>query len=371
MKKAIIGILLLVFLTGCWDQLQLRDLQLVDIAGFDLDEENEGFLLHYIVTSLKGAGQGGGGEATSEMTTLKGTSLVQAIGEGQYTDKAPFLGINTRLYMMSKSFAENEPIKHLNFLLYAPYASINTPLVVFEGKISELLKMNSVSTQDFTKKLNHFITEAEKNSIMPSFTMMQFIQSEKEPLEGIAIPKLKQSPDSGIVFDGVLLFHKGQYSGEELNRDQVRMVMLMLGKDIGRQRYTGKFKKNNGKELAYGFAVKKGISRITVHPEIFGLPIVDIDIHLKIHVFELGKPGSILKPDYINRMEKELSKHLEEKSLKTIETLQKGNCDLLGIGQHLKAFHPDIWKSLDWSKDYPELPIKPNIDVQILNSNAQ
>lgn len=369
MKKTIIGILSIVFLTGCWDQLQLRNLQLVDIAGFDLDEENGVFSLHYIVTSLKGAGQGGG-EATSEMTTLRGPSLVQAIGEGQYTDKAPFLGINTRLYMMSKSFAANNPIKHLYFLQYAPYASINTPLVVFEGKISDLLS-DSSSTQDYTKKLSNFIQTTEENAILPSVSMMQFIQSMNEPLEGIAIPKLKQSPESGMEVDGALLFHRGKYSGEELTKEQVQMVMLMLGKDMGRQRYTGKFKKNNGKDLTYGFSVKKGDSKITVHPASFGLPDVDIDILLKIHVYELGNAGSILKPDYINKMEKELNKHLEVKSLKTIETLQKGECDLLGIGQHIKAFYPDIWKSMDWIKNYPELSIKPNINVQILNSSAQ
>ncbi|MDQ7861742.1 hypothetical protein RCO48_14505 [Peribacillus frigoritolerans] len=33
----------------------------------------------------------------------------------------------------------------------------------------------------------------------------------------------------------------------------------------------------------------------------------------------------------------------------------------------LKAYHPNSWKSLNWSKDYPRLPIKPNIDVQIIN----
>lgn len=371
MKKVIIGIVSLVFLTGCWDQLKLRNLQLVDIAGFDFDEENEEFLLHYVVTKLKGAGQGGGGEAASEMTILKGPSLVQAIGEGQFTDKAPFLGINTRVYVMSKSFAKNDPIKHLYFLLYAPYASINTPVVVFDGDISEQLKMNTDSSPDFTKKFNQFILSTEQNSLMPSVTMMQFIQSLNEPLEGIAIPKLRQSADSGIEMDGALLFHSGEYSGEDLTRNQVQMVMLMLGKDMGRQRYTGELKRDNGQDLAYGFSVTKGKSKITAHQETFGLPNVDINIHLNIHIFELGKPGSRLKADYMNKMEKELSNHLEKNALKTIKKLQKGNCDLLGVGQHIKSYHPDTWKSLDWNKAYPELSINPNIDVQILNSNAQ
>lgn len=370
MKKAIVGILLLSLLTGCWDRLPLRNLRLVDIAGFDVDEESGDVLLHHVVTTLKGAGQGGG-EPISEMTKLKGPSVVQAVGQGEYIDQAPFLGINTRLYLMSKSFASKDPFKELAFLLYAPYASINTPLAVYDGKMSELLKTKSGSNNDFTKKLNEFILSLDRNSIMPNVTMMQFIQSRDEPLKDIALPKLKQS-DSGIEFDGALLFHEAKYSGEDLSKEQIRMLMLMLGKDIGRQRYTGNITENNeGKDIVYGFSVKKGNSKIIIHPKSYGLPEVSIRVQLQINVFELGQTGSIMKPDYVNRMEKELSKHLEEKAVETIETLQKGNCDIIGIGQHLKAFYPSIWKSLDWSKAYPQLSIKPNFDVQILNSNAQ
>lgn len=370
MKKAIVGILSLLLLTGCWDRLLLRNLKLVDIAGFDVDEENGDVLLHFIVTTLKGAGQGGG-EPNSEMTKLKGPSVVQAIGQGEYTDQAPFLGINTRLYMMSKSFASNDPIKELAFLLYAPYASINSPLVVYDGKMSELVKTKSGSNKDFTKNLNEFISALERNAITPDVTMMQFIQSRIEPMEGIALTKLKQS-DSGIEFDGALLFNEAKYSGEDLSKEQVRMLMLMLGKDIGRQKYTGKITDNNeGKDIAYGFSVKKGDSKITIHPEPSGLPKASIEIDLQINVYELGQSTNMLKSDYVNRMEKELSNHLEEKAVEMIATLQKANCDLIGIGQQLRAFYPSIWKSIDWRKDYSQMAIEPNFEVQILNTNTQ
>ncbi|WP_251026671.1 Ger(x)C family spore germination C-terminal domain-containing protein [Bacillus sp. ISL-46] len=48
--------------------------------------------------------------------------------------------------------------------------------------------------------------------------------------------------------------------------------------------------------------------------------------------------------------------------------MQKANCDVLGIGRQIKAYHPNIWKSINWLKDFPEMSIEPNFDVQILNS---
>ncbi|MCZ8517771.1 spore gernimation protein GerC [Paenibacillus filicis] len=335
-------------------------------------------MLDFVVTLLKKAIQGQG-EPITETTELKGPSLVEAVGQGAYVDKGPFLAINTRNYLMSERFASHDPIPKLAFLLRAPYTSINTPVVVFDGSVSKLLKNISGSKKTFTEKLNDFILSLDRNGIMPTVSMMHFILSREEPLEDIALPLVKQS-DSGIEFGGALLFRQGKNTEAKLGKEQVRMLMLLLGNEKGGQKFIGKLLGSNvGKQpltghsngIKYGFSVKKNSSKIIVHPESSGLPKVYIGVRLKINVFDIGQEVHTLKPDYVNRMEKELSKHLEVVSVATIKTLQKANCDVLGIGKELKAYHPNIWKSMDWRKDYPRLSIKPHFDVQILNSDAE
>lgn len=368
MKKASLVILLLLLLTGCWDQMQLRHLQLVDIASFDLDEESGNIVLQYIVTTLKSAGQGGG-ESSSEITELKGPSLVEAISESEYIDRAPFLGVNTRIYAMSKSFASHNPSPKLNFLLNAPYAAINSPVVVFDGSISKILKTNVKNKKEFTNLLYEFVSSLETNGIMSNVTLMHFIQSNKEPLDDIALPLLKQS-DSDLEFNGALLFRQGTNTGEKLDEEQVRLVMLLLGKDQGKQRLTGHMSENDDGRN-YGVYLKKMDSKITVHPEKNGMPKVKIKVRLKMNSIEAGETVQLLNTNSVNQMEKQLSKHLEEQSMETIKTLQKANCDLLGIGKQLKAYHPNIWKSLKWRKDYPRLSIETNFDVKILNPDTE
>ncbi|TDL74700.1 Ger(x)C family spore germination protein [Rhodococcus qingshengii] len=369
MKKAAIGILSLLLLTGCWDRLPLRNLQLVDIAGLDLDEESGDVELAFIVTKLKSAGQGEG-NPKSEITVLRGPSLVEAVGQGEFIDRAPFLTVNTRTYFLSQRFASHDPVPKLAFLLKAPYSSINTPVVVFDGSISKIFKTKSGNNQEFTKSLHEFIISMDRNGLMPTVSMMRFILSRHEPLEDIALPVLK-SYNSGMELSGAQLFRQGTNTGVNLSKEQVQMLMLLLGKEKGRQRFTGHMSENaEGRQIEYGFSVKKGNSKITVHPKSGGLPKVNIGVRMKINVFELGKSVNILNSDYVNQMEKELSKHLEEKAAETIETLQKANCDILGIGKEIKAYHPNIWKSLDWRKDFPEMTIEPNFDVQILNSQG-
>ncbi|MBT2728003.1 hypothetical protein J7E63_13750 [Bacillus sp. ISL-75] len=38
------------------------------------------------------------------------------------------------------------------------------------------------------------------------------------------------------------------------------------------------------------------------------------------------------------------------------------------MGRQVKAYNPNIWKSINWRKDFPVMSIEPNFDVQILNS---
>lgn len=368
MKKAVIGILSLMLLTGCWDRLPLRNLHLVDIAALDIDKESGDVVLDFIVTKLKSAGQGAG-DPISQMTELKGPSLVEAVGQGDYTDQAPFLAVNTRIYFISKSFASNNPVPKLAFLINAPYASINTPVVVFDGSISKFLKEKSGNKDAFTKNLNEFILFLDRNGIMANVSMMRLILSPEDPLEDIALPLLKPI-NSEIELAGAFLFRQGMSTGKKLSKEQVRMLMLLLGKELGGQKFTGNFSSGN-RRIHYGFSVKKGDSKITVYPESNGLPKVKIGVRLRINVFELGEAGKKLKSDYVKRMEKELSKHLEENAEATIETLQKANCDVLGIGKQIKVYHPNIWKSLNWRNDFPRLSIKPNFEVQILDTDPE
>ncbi|PAE38612.1 Ger(x)C family spore germination protein [Bacillus sp. 7884-1] len=370
MKKATIGILLLLLLTGCWDRLPLKQLHLVNFTGLDWDEESGDVVLNYVVTKLKSPGHGSG-KPNSQMSELRGPSLVEAVGKGEYTDQGPFLSISTGGYIFSKSFASHDPINELAFLLQAPYTAINVPIYIFDGHISKLLKTSEDPKVDFSDKLFDFITNLEKNSIAPKISMMELILSREEPLGDFALPMLKQF-DSKIDLSGAILLRQGKNTGEELSTEQVRMLMLMLGKDKGRQYYTGDFQENGEeKHIQYGFTVKKGDSKIIVQPESSGLPKVKIRVKLKINAIRLKSSIGNLKPDYINRMEKELSNHLEEKSLETIAILQKANCDVLGVGKQLKAYNPTIWKSLNWRKDYPQLSIEPNFDIQILNADPE
>ncbi|XRG79396.1 Ger(x)C family spore germination protein [Rossellomorea sp. GAMAL-10_SWC] len=380
MKKTFILLLLLPLLTGCWDRLDLKKLHLVDVNGFDLNEKNGGVDVFFLITKLKSTGQGTG-EPISEVTVLKGPTLAEAIGQWEFTEQSPFIGISTRVTLISKSFASVDPVSELDFLLRAPYSSINTPIFVVDGDLSKVFEKASDPKKEFSKDLNEFVVSMEKNRTIPTVSKMNFIQSRDDPLCDIALPML--SPiNSHMELSGALLYRSGKPTGKALDRDQVKLMMLLEGGTKGRQRFTGNLERLTGnlsgkngeksysesaKKNNYGFTVKRNFSKITVSNEKNKFPNIKIKVKMQVSTFELGKEGHKIKPDYA-KMEKILSKHFEKMALETIKTMQSANADVLGIGRELKAFHPTIWKSLNWRKDYPKMTIEPKIEIDILNT---
>ncbi|ODG92203.1 hypothetical protein BED47_20670 [Gottfriedia luciferensis] len=374
MKKALILLLLLPLLTGCWDRLDLKKLHLVDVNGFDLNEKTSEVEAFFLVTNLKSTGQGSG-ESHSVVKELKGPTLAEAIGQWEYTDQSPFIGISTRVYLLGKNFASDDAINELDFLLNAPYSSINSPLIVIDGDFSKVFKQASDSNPDFSRELNDFIISMEKNRTIPTVSMMNFIQSKDDKLSDLALPMLTPI-DSNLELSGAMLFRNGKPTGKQLDKDQIKLLMLMEGGNKGRQRFTGNFSNKNGEKYDhkdvekknYGFTVKRNISKITVSKGATKLPKIKIKISLLVSAFELGDKGPKIKPNYV-QLEKELNKHFEKLALNTIKTMQSANSDVLGIGKELKAFHPNTWSSLNWRKDYPRMTIEPKFDIKLINSN--
>lgn len=368
MRKVFILLLLLPLLTGCWDRLPLRRLQFVDLAGLDWNEMNREIELNYVITNIKSTGPGSG-EPISETIVLKGPNVVEAISQGEYIDQAPFLGISTGIYLMSESFVKNDPISQLNFLLHAPYSSINTPVVLFKGDLATFLKTTPKQNKNFADNFYRFNMALDKNSIIPSVTMMQLLQSKEEELSNLAIPIVKQK-EEGTELDGALLFSHGKNTGVELNKEQLRMLMLLTGNKKGRQRYSGKLDKVSEEKNAYrsySFSLRKETSTVRVIPQSKRPPKVNISVNIDINVIDPGKAYSQLDAKYANKIEKELGNQLDKKAIETIQIMQKANCDVVGIGERIKAFHPKIWKNLNWEADYPKMKIKPHFKVHILN----
>ncbi len=94
-------------------------------------------------------------------------------------------------------------------------------------------------------------------------------------------------------------------------------------------------------------------------------------IKLQLKVIALEAPrDNLYKMDERKKLNKELSTQLTKEAKKITKKLQKANCDAFGIGRHLIAYHPDLWKKKNWNKDYAKVKFKPEVEVNILYSGV-
>ncbi|MBA2944232.1 spore gernimation protein GerC [Paenibacillus sp. CGMCC 1.16610] len=379
MKRVVVSIMILLLLTGCWDRLPLRNLKIVDIAAINYDEKSRKVLLNFVVTKLSRAGQGSD-VSLSESTEISDSNVVEAVGQGLYKEQGPFIGVNTRLFLLSESFAAHQPVRELAFLLDTPFTTINSPVIILDDQDSSFFKQfNSSTITDKTKLLNDFVKSLETYGIVPNVTMMDFLLSKEEPLNDLVLPVMKHV-NSRMEFNGALLFRQSESTGIKLNNEQVQSLMFLVGNGNAMQKLKGFSSKFNYGRVArtghlddknYAFFIKQISSKIIARQQLSELPDIKIKVSMNIYATELGEELSGLKSEYVDKMEKALSNHLNEIATDTIKKIQEANSDVLGIGKELRAFHPALWKTLEWRKDYPQVLIEPQFEVRILNTEIE
>lgn len=51
-----------------------------------------------------------------------------------------------------------------------------------------------------------------------------------------------------------------------------------------------------------------------------------------------------------------------------MEEVQKANCDIFGVGRKLIAYHHNVWKEKNWSKDYRKVRFHPKVEIKIVDT---
>jgi hypothetical protein len=87
---------------------------------------------------------------------------------------------------------------------------------------------------------------------------------------------------------------------------------------------------------------------------------------LKVSVLEYPE-DYLSDKKVVTRLNKLLTKEMTNLVNKTLKKMQKAQCDGLGIGRQLIAFHPNVWKKQkkDWGHNYQKVHFVPEIRVEI------
>lgn len=364
--RQVILVFLCLLVAGCWDMDLLRDARLVVLVGFDVAENER------LITTVVTRETPRGGEEQGQLVNAIHSAVSNTPRQGRMLVDlgvpGHFRAYKNQVILFGEERAKRDLYPVLDVFYRDPKNNISARMAVVEGTASEVMKLNIVESLLVAEYIDNLIESMEEVSKVPVANVQLVCPVLLDPGQDFALPLLQKIGEE-VKVSGTALFHGHHLSGK-LNPSESTM-MLLLADEAGQQaRFT--YKVDPG-------AVENPANylNLDVNKEQYERDVrvslkegrVDVYIRMKLRV----SVNEYARDDFENeknvrRLERQLGEGLEKQAQETLQKLQQARCDYLGIGRHLIAFYPEVWKKKKWSRDYGKVHFHPQIEVEILDS---
>jgi Ger(x)C family germination protein len=354
-------LVLLLSLTGCWDQDYLKDAKMV--FGFSVDLKEDGTsLMTAVIREARGGGEKM--ELVNEIYSASAHTPREArdIMDRQIPGK--FKSFKIRVYLFNEALAKKGIRPWLDVFYRDPKNALNAHLAVVQGQASDLLKMGQVETTPISEFLSKLIISEQIKTTIPEMNILTTLPPLLDPGADFVLPLLRKSGDKAELA-GVALFHGHKLTGT-LNPDEATLFQALKG-EIGRTaRFTLRSDRGSRVKMAdfVTIDINKAKRKMKVVTDSQGKIRVKISEKFTAGVAEYAR-NHLEDKKTTERLGRIVSTELTKRAKQVIQKLQKARCDGFGIGRELMSFHPDVWKKLNWERDYQKVEFVPDIQVEI------
>jgi Ger(x)C family germination protein len=358
------GVLLTVIaiavLSGCWDQQLLRNQQTIDIAGFD--KAPGGKLLatiavHEVISNEK-----------KEVTKLfSATGVTPRNNRDLLSRKVPgrLNASRLRVLLLGEELAKQNFYPVLDIFYRDPLSALSCNIALVRGKAKDMvgIKTGSILIADYIQSI---LESAGDLTIIPKVNIQQIHRALLSPGKDLTLPYLVTEEEEVIV-KGLAMLHNKHMVGI-ITKDN-SILYLLLSDKMGRiARLTIKVRKDKEPKIADYVTVNIHKIKRKMKVHIQGKQI-SVDLNLKMKVDVLEYPSDQLKnKQVIDKLNGELSEKLTKKAEMVIKKMQKVGFDGLDVSQRLAAYHPDLWKKMDWTKEYSSVRFNIHVMVSVVGS---
>ncbi|HDR6310719.1 TPA: Ger(x)C family spore germination protein [Bacillus cereus] len=355
----------LLFLTGCWDQKLLRDARLAYSISYDLTQKGRTQQTIEIVTSSSGERS----SFKNEIRSATGDNVRNSSDAIKRTVTGNIRYFKNGILLLGKSIQKKGIRPYLNVDFRDP----NNPTALLkaasvDGNASQILKKKKVGTILIGEFLTKKLTSLEEMSVFPQDSYEVIGRKMLDSGQDFTLPSI-QFKNGEVISNGLALFNGDKVTGL-LTPKQSTLFVLLTGKMGKSASLTRNLTKKSAEISNYiTFELKpNGLSRnLKLKIDKQGNVHANIKLKLQVIVLETSIEHVYSKKNR-KKIEKTLSKKLTKEANLIITKLQKANCDALGIGRQLIAYHPEVWKKKNWKKDYKKVKFKPEVEVSILTS---
>ena len=355
-------------LSGCWDQEPLREARLAYSIGSDITEENQ---LQQTIELVKSSS----GEQSSfenEIHSATGHNIRDTSDALKKNVTGNIRYFKYGVQLLGTKILKKGILPYLDVSFRDPTnPTALVKLIAVDGETSEILekkKVGNLLIGDFLKKK---VKSLEDMSVFPKETLETAATKMLDPGKDFTLPSIKIKGKE-VITNGLALFNNDKLTGH-LPLKQSVLFVLLTGKMGTSARITQKLTSDESEKtsdyLTMEISNRKLKRDLKITTDKKGNVYAYIKLQLKVIALEAPR-DNLYKMDERKKLNKELSKQLTKEAKKITKKLQKANCDAFGIGRHLIAYHPDLWKKKNWNKDYAKVKFKPEVEVNILYSGV-
>ncbi len=378
MKKMIFLVIIpLVFMTGCWDQSMLKNLNLVSVAGFDLTNKNK--LKTTVVIPIVKKGSPGGQNGAVGLSP----PMDQIISSTAPTPRRARMNINNEIFssfnaskLLNMGFGEKLAKTHifpyLDIFFRDPKGSLNANLFVTAGESSDLLNYSNKLNPRIGDYIDELLKSAVEATIVSKTSIQSICGELMDPGADFVIPYLElKKKQNAIKLKGAALFHGDTFTGDYLTPEESTMFLLIKGENKKVARLTIKTSNKKGDQVENYVNINilqtSPKMRLKISPSGEITAKYDVKLHIAVEEYPHDKLSSAKQRKMLTD---KLTKILTARANKLTEKLQKNNCDAYGIGRQLNAFHHDVWAKSNWEKDYRKVKFKMNVKTILVQQGV-
>lgn len=365
-KMAICLVMMMLFLSGCWDQQLLKENNLVLGIGLDVTDDEQ--ILNTAVIRVLSPESGGSGRppSTNVIYGATGNTFRQTRSKIEKQLGGSYAPNKLRVLVLGEELAKKDIYPILDIMFRDPRNSLGAKIVVAQGTAEELLNINKSKEVFISEKLLEAVLSSEEHTLIPTETIQGICPDLFDPGKDFAIPYVIKKDPSSFEINGIALFHDKKFTGQVLEGEDATILLLMNGEEGDVARFTLNVNPEEAIHQNKFISISTYLKEDSIKVKVDQNKKITAEITLKLDITAIEYPkNQLADKTEIKKINNEISKQLTQKAEHVIKELQDTNCDYFGIGRKIMAFHPELWKNINWADTFPTIAFKTKIEAEI------
>lgn len=340
---------------GCWDVEDINKRAIILALGLDVTSENRIQVSAQIPVVMDMApAVRGGQEPVKPFQIVSGESDTSygAVPELQSkTVRSIFLG-QLKTVVIGADLAKRGLKPVVDFLERHPKIPTQALVVLAKGRVEDLLNVPIFTKEIPGITIDDFLHSASKADMTYTLKEMEIVKAFTTGLEDAYMPLIAVDPaKKEYTINGLGVFHRDRMVGE-LSGNETRIFGLLSGR--ADNAYLSIPLDNVNKATFRKVKAKTRIKAISKGNRIEFL----IKSRAKGYLVEMTNARADLSIKEIMELEQKTVRAVKAEMIKTIRHLQELNSDILGFGELVRATKPEVWRRINWDREFPQVQVK-------------